>query len=97
MGVALVVSAWSTPCPGVTGRSRPSSLVCAHHRPLVLDGSMTGEVFRAYVEQMLAPALQSGDVVVMDNLAAHNVERCARGDPSRRGERPLSADLQPRP
>jgi transposase len=41
--------------------------------PLVLDGPMTGEVFRAYVEQMLAPALQPGDVVVMDNLAAHKV------------------------
>ncbi len=41
--------------------------------PVVLDGPMTGEVFRAYVEQMLAPALQSGDVVVMDNLAAHKV------------------------
>ena len=38
--------------------------------PLVLDGPMTGEVFRAYVEQMLAPALQPGDVVVLDNLAA---------------------------
>ncbi len=41
--------------------------------PLVLDGTMTGEVFRAYVEQMLAPALQPGDVVVMDNLPAHKV------------------------
>jgi transposase len=41
--------------------------------PLVLDGPMTGEVFRAYVEQMLAPALQPGDVAVMDNLAAHKV------------------------
>ena len=41
--------------------------------PLVLDGPMTGEVFRAYVEQMLAPALAPGDVVVMDNLAAHKV------------------------
>ena len=41
--------------------------------PLVLDGPMTGEAFRAYVEQMLAPALQPGDVVVMDNLAAHKV------------------------
>ena len=41
--------------------------------PLVLDGPITGEVFRAYVEQMLAPALQPGDVVVMDNLAAHKV------------------------
>jgi transposase len=35
--------------------------------PFVLDGPMTGDVFRAYVEQMLAPALQPGDVVVMDN------------------------------
>ena len=41
--------------------------------PLVLDGPMTGEVFRAYVEQMLAPALRPGDVAVMDNLAAHKV------------------------
>ena len=41
--------------------------------PLVLDGPMTGAWFRAYVEQMLAPALSPGDVVVMDNLAAHKV------------------------
>ena len=41
--------------------------------PLVLDGPMTGEIFRAYVEQMLAPALDPGDVVVMDNLPAHKV------------------------
>ncbi len=41
--------------------------------PLVLDGPMTGAWFRAYVEQMLAPALSPGDVLVMDNLAAHKV------------------------
>ena len=41
--------------------------------PFVLDGPMTGEVFRAYVAQMLAPALLPGDVVVMDNLPAHKV------------------------
>jgi transposase len=41
--------------------------------PLVLDGPMTGEVFRAHVEQMLAPSLKPGDVVVMDNLPAHKV------------------------
>lgn len=34
---------------------------------------MTGEAFRAYAEQFLAPALLPGDVVVMDNLAAHKV------------------------
>jgi transposase len=41
--------------------------------PCVIDGPITGELFRAYVEQFLAPALGSGDVVVMDNLAAHKV------------------------
>jgi transposase len=41
--------------------------------PLVLDGPMTGEAFRAYVEQALAPVLGPGDVVAMDNLAAHKV------------------------
>ena len=41
--------------------------------PFVLDGPMTGEVFRVYVAQMLAPALLPGDVVVMDNLPAHKV------------------------
>jgi len=39
--------------------------------PLVLDRPMTGEWFRAYVDQMLAPSLQPGDVVVLDNLPAH--------------------------
>jgi transposase len=42
--------------------------------PLVLDGPMTGRAFRAYVEQCLAPALMPGDVVVLDNLAAHKVD-----------------------
>ncbi len=41
--------------------------------PLVLDGPMTGEAFLAYVRQFLAPELKPGDVVVMDNLAAHKV------------------------
>lgn len=42
--------------------------------PLVLDGPMTGTAFRAYVEQFLVPALEPGDVVVLDNLAAHKVD-----------------------
>ena len=42
--------------------------------PLVLDGPMTGPALRAYVEQFLAPALAPGDVVVLDNLAAHKVQ-----------------------
>ena len=41
--------------------------------PFVLSGPMTGEAFRAYVEQVLAPELEPGDAVVMDNLSAHKV------------------------
>src|SRR5512132_4399880 len=42
--------------------------------PLVLERPMTGRAFRAYVEQFLAPELAPGDVVVLDNLAAHKVD-----------------------
>src|SRR5580704_14762181 len=35
--------------------------------PCVFDGPINGESFKAYVEQVLAPALRPGDVVVMDN------------------------------
>jgi transposase len=41
--------------------------------PFVLDGPMDGDAFRAYVQQILAPELARGDVVVMDNLPAHKV------------------------
>src|SRR3954467_4271956 len=41
--------------------------------PFVLDGPMNGEAFRVYVEQVLAPELERGDVVAMDNLQAHKV------------------------
>ena len=34
---------------------------------------MTGEAFCAYAEQVLAPALSPGDIVVLDNQASHNV------------------------
>ena len=39
--------------------------------PMVLDGAMHGAAFLAYVEQVLAPTLSSGDIVIMDNLSAH--------------------------
>ncbi len=41
--------------------------------PMVLDGPMDGNAFIAYVEQVLAPELDKGDIVVMDNLPAHKV------------------------
>jgi transposase len=41
--------------------------------PLVIDGPINGDLFRAWVEQMLVPALQPGDMVVLDNLGSHKV------------------------
>ena len=41
--------------------------------PLVIDGAMNGETFRAYVEQVLAPTLKPHDIVIMDNLGSHKV------------------------
>lgn len=41
--------------------------------PYVTDGAMNGAIFKAWVEQMLAPVLRPGDIVVMDNLPAHKV------------------------
>ncbi|MEK6246528.1 MAG: IS630 family transposase, partial [Pseudomonadota bacterium] len=67
--------------------------------PLVLDGPMTGAAFRAYVEQALVPALKPGDVVVMDNLAAHKVagieEAIALAGASLLYLPPYSPDLNP--
>jgi transposase len=41
--------------------------------PMILDGPMDGDAFRAYVTQVLVPELESGDIVIMDNLPAHKV------------------------
>ena len=39
--------------------------------PCVLDGPINGGNFSAYVEQFLAPTLEPGDIVIMDNLGSH--------------------------
>lgn len=61
-----------TPCSHwqthtVVAALRPTALTAA----AVFDGPIDNETFRAYIEQILVPTLQPGDVVVLDNLAAH--------------------------
>ncbi|MCA1603173.1 MAG: IS630 family transposase [Acidobacteria bacterium] len=41
--------------------------------PMTVNGAVDGEVFLAYVREMLVPTLREGDIVVMDNLSAHRV------------------------
>ena len=43
--------------------------------PMVIDGALDGSLFLAYVEQVLLPTLQPGDVVVLDNLSSHKSRR----------------------
>jgi hypothetical protein len=46
---------------------------------LAAEGSTNAAVFEAYLERMLTPTLQPGQVVVMmDNLSAHKSERVKR-------------------
>jgi putative transposase len=39
--------------------------------PWLLDGPVNAEAFRTYVEKILSPTLQPGDLVIMDNLSSH--------------------------
>jgi len=67
--------------------------------PAVFDGPIDNPTFLAYVEQVLAPTLQPGDVVVLDNLAPHKQPE-VRAAVEQRGARlqflpPYSPDFNP--
>ncbi len=67
--------------------------------PMVLDGAMNGAAFKAYTEQLLAPSLEPGDIVVMDNLSSHKVagvrQAITAADASLLYLPPYSPDLNP--
>lgn len=86
------------------GRWLTTTMICAirHDRvcaPMLLDGPMDGFAFSAYVSQVLMPSLQTGDVVVMDNLSTHKTKE-AESIFAQNGVRalylpPYSPDLNP--
>jgi transposase len=39
--------------------------------PFVIDRPMNRRIFEAYIKTQLAPTLEPGDVVILDNLSAH--------------------------
>ena len=55
--------------------------------PCLFDGPINGQVFLAWVRQILVPTLKSGEVVIMDNLGSH------RGKAVRRAIREAGAKL----
>ena len=65
------------------GRWRTLTFIAAlrHDRitaPCVFDCPINGLSFRAYVEQVLAPTLNVGDIVIMDNLGSHKAQATRR-------------------
>ena len=42
---------------------------------LAVEGATTKAVFETYVEQVLAPSLRPGQVVILDNLSSHKGDR----------------------
>lgn len=67
--------------------------------PFVIDGPINGELFQLYVEQILAPTLSKGDVVILDNLGSHK-GKAARAAIRAKGAHmiflpPYSPDLNP--
>lgn len=46
--------------------------------PLVFEGAMNARAFEVYVEEVLVPTLQCGDVVFADNLSAHKSNAARR-------------------
>lgn len=44
---------------------------------MTIDGSADGQVFLAFVEQLLIPRLEPGDIVVLDNVSTHKIKAVA--------------------
>ena len=65
----------------------------------VVDGAVNGDVFEAFVDQVLIPQLKPGDIVVMDNLSSHKRARVRELIETRKAELaylpPYSPDLNP--
>jgi len=58
------------------GRWQTTTMLCGLRlrgaiAPMLLSGAIDSAAFTEYVRQVLAPALNPGDIVVMDNLASH--------------------------
>lgn len=64
-----------------------------------LEGAINGAKFQSYVTETLGPTLETGDVVVMDNLPVHKVAGIAEAIHQRGAQLlylpPYSPDLSP--
>ena len=91
-------------CPVPHGHWKTTTFVAAPGAggmaaPMVIDGAMTGDLFEAYVTQILVPVLRPGDIVILDNLACHKRAGARRAIEGAGGRLvflpPYSPDLNP--
>jgi transposase len=66
---------------------------------MVIEEPMDGDVFLAYVEQVLVPTLKPGEIVILDNLSSHKVPGVAEAISGAKAKvlylPPYSPDLNP--
>jgi transposase len=66
---------------------------------MTVNGATDADVFRVYIQEVLAPTLSEGDIVVMDNLSAHKVAGVREAVEARGAQLlylpPYSPDLNP--
>ena len=63
--------------------------------PMVLDEPINRAAFQAYIQQVLGPALRSGDTMILDNLPAHKGATVRRAIESAGVMPPYSPDFNP--
>jgi transposase len=67
--------------------------------PMVIDGSVNGEIFLDWVEKYLCAELRPNDIVILDNLPAHKVDGVAEAIKAAKAKvrylPPYSPDLNP--
>ncbi len=42
---------------------------------MIIEGSANAQLFETYIEHILAPSLQAGQIVIMDNLSIHKGQK----------------------
>ena len=89
------------PAHAPCGRWQTSTVLAAWRvtgltAPGVFDGAIDGESFRAYIDQILVPTLQPGDIVIADNLGPTR-SPASNAHPGPPGHPLVRATLQPGP
>lgn len=63
-----------SPCNWSTTTMLSSIRLDGKNEGVIFNGGVTKEIFKEYIEEVLLPTLKPGDIIVMDNLRAHNVD-----------------------